>query len=368
MKLKEMRKSIRAKALCAIIVFTIGVQLDSYAGNKDRAGQMGATELNINPWAASSALFYGNSSFISGIEAMKLNPAGLVKQKGLEIGVSYNSYMTGTDISFINGGFGIDLNDESKLGINMMAFNFGDVNLATVESPEQDVKFAPSFFNLGLTYAREFSENVSTGFQATVLSENIGDARATGVSIDAGIQYQGGKNNNTHFGVALRNVGPTFSFKGDGFNQSSTDGNGNPITQKMPTEDINLPTQFIVSGAYDIFLGEDRDADLDRSKVKHILTPLFSFTSNAFYADHLTFGMEYGLNQKFFLRGAYRYESKIFSSKDAQTLFTGLSAGLGLNFNLNREENSQPLTFDYAFRMTRFSSGVHSVSLKYVLN
>ncbi len=362
-----MKKSTLGK-ICAVTMLMVSLNVDSYAGNKDRAGQMGATELNINPWAASSALFYSNSATVYGIEAMKLNPAGLVKQKGLEIGVSYNMYMSGTDINFVNGAFGIDLNDESKLGINMMAFNFGDVNLATVESPEQDVTFAPSFFNLGLTYAREFSENVSTGFQATLLSENIGDARATGVSIDAGIQYQGGNNNNTHFGVVLRNVGPTFSFSGDGFNQQSTDVNGNPITQKMPTEDINLPTQLIISGSYDIYLGMDRDAEINRDSAKHILTPMFSFTSNAFYSDHIALGMEYGLNQKFFMRAAYRYESKIFSSADAQTLFSGLSAGLGLKFNLNKEDQTQPLNFDYAYRMTRFSGGVHSVSLKYTIN
>ncbi len=338
------------------------------AGNKDRAGQMGATELNINPWASSSALFYANGAKVSGIEAMKLNVAGLARTKGTEIGISWNNYMHGTDINFVNGSFAIDIGSDNKLGVNLMAFNFGDPNVSTVESPEQDVTFSPSFVNLGIAYSHEFSENVVAALQATVLSENIGDAKANAVALDAGIQYVGGANNNAHFGIALRNVGPTFQFKGDGFNQQSEDVNDNPQTVKTPTGNINLPTQFIISAAFDFYPGHGNAEEINIDSVKHRITPMFAFTSNAYYSDHFALGAEYALDSKFFLRAAYRFENQIFSQSDNQTFYRGLSAGLGLNFFLNRIDRAQPLQFDYGFRMTRFNTGQHSLSLKYTIN
>ncbi len=341
---------------------------DAFAGNKDRAGQMGATELNLNPWGLTSGLFYTNGAYVSGIEAMKLNVAGLARTKGTEIGVSWNNYMSGTDISYVNGAVGFDIGSDNKLGVNVMALNFGNPYLSTVESPEQDVTFTPSFVNFGLAYSHEFSENVAAGLQATFVSENIGQARASGVAIDAGIQYVGGTNNNTHVGMSLRNVGPTFKFTGDGFNGESTDENGNPTTLKTPSGDINLPTQFILSGSIDFYPGHARGEEFDTDSAKHRVSPMFSFTSNAYYADHIAAGVEYSLNQKFFLRGAYRYETGIFSNTDAQTFYNGLSAGLGLNIFLNKEDRTQPLQFDYAFRLTRFNTGQHTISLKYLMN
>ncbi len=351
-----------------LMIGLVIMTLHASAGNKDRAGQMGATELNLNPWAMTSGLFYANGAYVSGLEAMKLNVAGLARTKGTELGISWNNYLAGTDISFVNGAFAIDIGSDNKLGVNIMSMNFGNPNLATVENPEQDVTFTPSFVNFGLAYSHEFSENVVAGLQATVLSENIGEAKATGVAIDGGIQYVGGNNKNTHFGISLRNVGPTFRFSGDGFNQESTDVNGNPTTQKFPSGNINLPTQFILSGSFDFYPGHRNSEELNTDSVKHKLTPMFSFTSNAYYADHLTAALEYTLNQKFFMRAAYRYESKIFDKDDAQTLYSGLAIGLGLNFLMDKDEGSRPLQFDYAFKPTRFGTGMHSISLKYLIN
>ena len=63
------------------------------AGNPDRAGQAGATQLLINPWAATGGTFGMNGASVCGLEAMKLNIAGLAKTKGFECGVVHNTYL-----------------------------------------------------------------------------------------------------------------------------------------------------------------------------------------------------------------------------------------------------------------------------------
>jgi hypothetical protein len=46
------------------------------AGNEQRAGQAGASELLINPWARSSGWGGANTAGIKGLEALNLNVAG----------------------------------------------------------------------------------------------------------------------------------------------------------------------------------------------------------------------------------------------------------------------------------------------------
>ncbi|MBK9412108.1 MAG: hypothetical protein IPN61_01590 [Bacteroidetes bacterium] len=51
------------------------------AGNPDRIGQAGATELLINPWARSSGWGGANSGAAEGLEAQFLNVAGIAHTK-----------------------------------------------------------------------------------------------------------------------------------------------------------------------------------------------------------------------------------------------------------------------------------------------
>ena len=59
------------------LLFTINCSLlTAFAGNPDRAGQSGAPELLINPWARSAGWAGANSGAVRGLEAMYLNVAG----------------------------------------------------------------------------------------------------------------------------------------------------------------------------------------------------------------------------------------------------------------------------------------------------
>src|ERR1700744_1815197 len=84
------------KAIIAICA--IGMSYNSFAGNKDRTGQAGAPELLINPWAPSSGLFGLNTASVGGVEAMKLNIAGLAQDSSTEVGLSHGIYLSGTNI------------------------------------------------------------------------------------------------------------------------------------------------------------------------------------------------------------------------------------------------------------------------------
>ena len=100
----------------------------SYAGNEQRAGQAGASELLINPWTASSGWANSASSSIHGIEAMFHNVAGTSFTKKTELAFSRTNWFQGTKIYINNFGFSQKLGESA--GVLSMAFtsmDFGEI-------------------------------------------------------------------------------------------------------------------------------------------------------------------------------------------------------------------------------------------------
>lgn len=62
----------------------------TYAGNGDRAGSAGSTDLLINPWARSSGWANANTAFCRGLEAQFMNVAGMAFTKKIELIFSHS--------------------------------------------------------------------------------------------------------------------------------------------------------------------------------------------------------------------------------------------------------------------------------------
>jgi len=70
-------KSISKICLSALMITaTLVPTATVLAGNPDRTGQAGATELLINPWARCSGWGGANSASVHGLEALYLNVGG----------------------------------------------------------------------------------------------------------------------------------------------------------------------------------------------------------------------------------------------------------------------------------------------------
>ena len=69
------------------------------AGNPDRQGEAGGYELLLNPWARSAGLHALNTSWVSGVEAMQINIAGLSRLSKSEFVIGHTRLFVGTDIS-----------------------------------------------------------------------------------------------------------------------------------------------------------------------------------------------------------------------------------------------------------------------------
>ena len=312
----------------ATLVCVLGLSIQAFAGNRDRTGQAGATELNVNPWAQSSGLFYQNTSFVKGLEAMKCNIAGLAFVDKLEVGVAHSQYLSGTGVTVNNLGIAQKLGSVGVLGLNVMSMGFGDITVTDFNNPEGNGStFKPQFFNIQLGFAKEFSNAIHAGLAVTYVTEQIADARASGAAFEAGVQYNTGKRDNFHLGITLRNVGTNMKFSGAGFSISSEapDNENYQLNRQTPTQPYQMPTYLAIGAAYDIYLDEGR-LKPNQDVPYHRLTLLGNFTSNSFLNDYLGGGMEYGFKEMLILRGAYRWERDI-TGDEPSSMYTGWSFG-----------------------------------------
>lgn len=346
-------------ALCATLVLAGS----TFAGNADRAGQAGASELLINPWARSSGMAGANTASVKGLEGSFLNIAGIAFTRKTELIFSHTDWLSGTDISINSFGFTQRVGETGALGLSVMSMNFGNIPITTVDQPDGGIgTFSPSFVNMGLSYAKGFSDNIYGGMTVRMISEAISDVSARGVALDAGIQYVTGPFDNIHFGVSLKNVGPRMRFNGDGLSFRTPLPANNPsgtktFTVENRSANFELPSLVNIGASYDLYFSKD-----SVSMKNHRVTIAGNFTSNSFSKDQFMFGLEYGFKSFLMVRGGYLFEKGITSTDERTTAFTGPTAGITIEIPFNKSKST--FGFDYSYRHTDPFMGVHSIGAR----
>jgi len=324
------------------------------AGNPDRQGEAGAYELLMNPWASSAGLHTINTASITGVEAMRLNPAGVARVTGTEIALSHTIYLVGTDIGLNAAGIAQRVGKSGTFGISIMSVDVGDLPITTTSQPEgTGATFSPSFTNIGLAYAHTFENKVSVGITLRGISESTRDLQAFGFAVDAGVQYVSGDNDEFKFGIALRNVGSPLTFRGEGLSLvSDFDNVTNTFSSRGET--FELPSVLNIGASYDF-----RIDDL------HKITAMANFTANSFSNDNLGAGLEYTFNKIFQLRAAYLYTSGLNNEESLvqAPVYTGLAAGLSVRVPLSKTSDANVMV-DYGYRASDPWDGSHSLAIR----
>ena len=358
----------RLKSIIAIFLLGVLVAPEAaFAGNPDRQGEAGAYELLLNPWARSAGLNGLVVSSITGVEAMRFNPAGIGRQYSkTEVIVSHAQYMVGTGLSMTAGGLAQKIGKNGAIGLTLMSMNFGDIPLTTTNQPQSTTTFSPSFFNIGIGYSHMFrdkegNEKISVGLAVRVVSESLTNASAMGVAFDAGVQYVTGENKQIKFGLALRNDGTKMKFQGDGLAFVGVAPNGStPLTVQERVAAFELPSLLHIGASYDFWFPgetEKKEGKTNRLSINAM------FTANSFARDQYGLGLEYAFREMLMLRTAFRYEGLMFDTGNAGTISSGFTAGMSVQIPF-KKGSSKKIAFDYAFELTREFAGTHSFSLR----
>lgn len=373
--------------LVSILLILSLISTDLFAGNWQRAGQAGASQLLVNPWARSSGFGEANVACVTGYESMHLNVAGLAFTKKLEVGFNNSQYFASSGIQVNAAALAVRVGENSVLGAMVDMFNWGEIIRTTENLPEGGIgTFKPGYTVIGLSYAREFSNSIYGGITVKMINEHIDNLSANGFALDAGIQYitgfgkdkAGNRNrDNIHFGITMKNVGTTMKYSGDGMSFVGVSPTGTSMSVENRSQEYELPSLIKIGFSYHIRLAAKIDEDDETVYSNHNLAIALNFTSNSFTKDQFHIGLEYSFMEYLFIRAGYTYEKGLYSVSDCTTAFSGPSAGITLQAPLKKKEegakyglnttsvSTRPVIgVDYSYRFTNMLGGVHTFGLR----
>jgi hypothetical protein len=341
-----------------ILFLLFSTSFISEAGNPDRQGQAGAVELLMNPWGRSAGLHSMSTSSVLGVEAMRINIAGLSRINKFELAVSNNRLYSGTGMNLNSLGLGFKMGESGAIGIEFASLDFGQIPITTVNQPSgTGGNFSPSFFQLGVGYSYTYANKISVGMLFRAISESIPDVTAFGYSIDAGVQYVSGPRDNFKLGISLRNVGSPMAFGGEGL--STKRGNPDPaggvnyeLTYDARAASFELPSMLNMGVSYDYYVGGD-----------NYIRAIANFTSNAFSRDQVGAGIEFSFQDLVTFRGAYKLDLGDQSAETAN-IYTGFAGGASVEVPINKSKSNN-LGIDYAYRTTNPFKGSHNLTLRF---
>ena len=350
---------IKATAVVALLAISV---TQIFGGNPQRAGQAGASELLINPWARTSGWGGANIAGVRGLEGIYSNVAGLAFTQKTELIFSqtswlqYGSKMFSADdaVSTISSfGFSQKVGESGVLGFAVMSMDFGDIEITTVELPDGGIgTYSPKFMNMSVSYAKIFSNSIYGGATVKIISEQISNVGASGVALDAGIQYVTGAKDNMKFGISLKNVGPRMSFTGDGlsFRGIVGDDDDYKMTVEQRSSQLELPALLNIGISYDL------------NVQRHRITGAGTFTSNSFQKDQYILGGEYAYREMVMFRMGYTYEEGIRTPSTRTTALRGPSAGFTVELPMG--DSGSTFGLDYSYRHTDPFQGSHTIGAR----
>jgi hypothetical protein len=317
---------------------------------QDRAGTSAAPELLIPLGAKEVAMSGATVSSASGVSAIYWNPAGLdMMDVGASAIFSHRSYIADIGINYIAlaskfSGFG-------SVGLTLRSFGIGDINVTTEDQTDGTGEIiSPTFFTLGLTYSKQLTDNVSVGATVNIVNESFARVSASGIAVDAGVQYQNlGGLKGLGVGVCVKNIGTTMQYGGSGLWVSATD----PSSQRGLTQYKVEAASYQMPSVIEIGLGYN-------TEIAENINLLISgaFENDNYGLDKYRIGGEVSYMKSLFLRAGYLYSTNLYGN---ESIFQNITFGFGIDL---KEYVGIPMGFDYAYVPVKYFDANHLFDIR----
>jgi opacity protein-like surface antigen len=331
--------------------FLLLVLLAAIAGTAEsqtltKTGTTAAALLKIGVGPRAIGMGGAFSATADDISAMYWNPGGLGNFYGNE--AMFNHAFWFADIGFDHAAVTARVGDFGTLGAFVTVLGHDEMQVRTVEQPTGTGElFDAGGMVVGLSFARNLTDNFGIGFNAKYVRETIWHSAASGIALDVGVLYRIPVLNELRLAASVANFGTKMKMEGiDNLLVTEVEGSaGNLINTNVELESFDLPLLFRVGVAADVLREEESR-----------LTVAVDAVHPNDNTEYLNTGVEYGWNDILFLRAGWK---SLFERDTEQ----GWTAGAGLHYRL---VGSVKVKVDYAYQDFGRLANVQYLSLAVV--
>ena len=281
-----------------LIVLIIATLAGSVTAADAKVGSAGAQFLKIGVGSKYQGMAEASVAAANDVYAMYWNPAGLVDVENWAVGFTNVNWVL--DINLNYAAIAHRFEDVGVFGASVTVLSTDEQMVTTVYNQDGDgTTYDASSYAIGLTFARQLTNYFAFGASAKFLGEKIGNVDSKGFAMDFGTLLWTGFES-LRIGMSISNMGPDMTFSGNalevGYDPEEGTGSNDPIKAELSTNPYNLPLTFRVGVAYDVEVGP-----------KSIMTFTSEFKHPNDNVQRGSLGAQYAWDEKFFLRGGYKF-------------------------------------------------------------
>jgi len=308
-------KIIFTVAILVLLGNSIFAQLERSTA---KVGTTAATFLKINAGARAIGMAGAFAAMENDIYSIYYNPAGVARITGTGA-AAFNHANWLVDMSYDFAALALNLGDIGSIALSLTSFSVPEEKVRTFENPEGDGRYwDASSLAIGLSFARNLTDNFSIGFNFKYIRDQVWDMTASSFAIDAGTMYTT-PFNGLRIGASISNFGNKMKLEGrntyfnvDPNNNQNSGPNNIPAEYRLAYYDI--PLSFRVGLAMEVI----------KSQLFTLTTSVDAVHPND-NTEYLNLGLEFNFNNTFYARTGY----KSLFLRDSEQSYT---FGFGLNY------------------------------------
>lgn len=268
------------------------------------------------------------------VNSMFWNPAGISGITGVEASFSYNQWFA--DLMHLAGAAGVRIPDVGIVSVGFSSLDYGSIQEALVKGrgTSSDTRTGGTFgggdLMVGLTYAREFSDQLAIGVTGKYIREKLFTYSTEAFAFDVGTYYNTGFNG-IRFGMSFQNFGESVKF----------------LEQSAREEGYDLPLVFRLGASLDLIREHEGFIALGPD---HRVVLSFEALNTNDYGERYHVGAEYSFMDFIYLRGGYR--------------FNYAEGNLSVGVGVEKQLSAFRVAVDYSFVSYEFLESPHRVTLR----
>jgi len=245
-----------------IIILLLGLLAGSTSADFSKVGSAGAQFLKIGVGSRYQGMSEASVAIVNDIYAMYWNPAGLVEIEDNAIGFTNVNWVLDIDLNYVAAAKYFE--DIGVFGVSATVLSMDDQEITDFENQDGTGNYySASSFAVGISFARQLTNKFAFGLTAKYIGEKIYNENSAGFAFDFGTMLYTGFRS-LRLGMSITNLGMTFR----------------------------------VGLAYDLEIGANSIMTFS-SELKHPNDNL----------EQGSLGVEYSMNNQFFLRSGYKFNT-----------------------------------------------------------